>query len=293
MNSTRLQRPTMASGFTRTDLVAALAGTFVLAALAVPAMGSSRHRSNQEVCADNLRALMRATQLYAEDHRDEFPMVPHGGDAQAGQPINYANPSSTRPWVTGWLDWNTSQSNTNTAYLVDSRYAVLGPYTRDPSLYKCPADTLVSRLQRSRGWAGRSRSYSANGVIGRGNKAPTDGLINAEKLFYKLSDVDRPSPSQLYVFIEEHPDSINDGAFFNSQLHLRWIDLPAANHPTVSTNNSCNVVFVDGHVENHAWAASALSDRPNTIFTPPNVRRGDPDWTWLMDRTSYNRSAVR
>ena len=293
MNSTRLQRPTMASGFTRSDLVAALAGTFVLAALALPAIGSIRSRSNQEVCSDNMRTLMRATQLYAEDHRDEFPMVPHGGDAQAGQPINYASSSSSRPWVTGWLDWTTNPANTNATFLVDSRYAVLGDYTRDPKLYKCPADTLLSGTQRSRRWTGRVRSYSANGVIGRGNKAPSDGLINAEKLFYKLADVDRPSPSQLYVFIEEHPDSINDGAFFNSQLSLRWIDLPAAQHPTASTNNSCNVVFVDGHVENHAWAASALSDRPNTIFSPPNVRQGDPDWAWLLDRTSYNRNAVR
>jgi len=293
MNATQLRSSSTTSGFTRSDLVAALAGTFVLAALALPAIGSSRNRSNQEVCSDNLRALMRATQLYAEDHRDEFPMVTHGGDAQAGLVINYASRSSNRPWVTGWLDWNTSQANTNTAYLVDSRYAVLGDYTRDPKLYKCPADTLLSGTQRARGWTGRSRSYSANAVIGRGNKAASDGTLNAEKLFFKLSDVDRPSPSQLYVFIEEHPDSINDGAILNSQLSLRWIDLPAPNHPTVGTNNASNVVFVDGHAENHAWEASALSDKPNTIFSPPNIRSGDPDWAWLMDRTSYNRNAVR
>lgn len=293
MNPTQIRHSTTTSGFTRSDLVAALAGTFILAAVALPAIGSSRNRSNQEVCSDNLRALMRATQLYAEDHRDEFPMVTHGGDAQAGQPINYANRSSNRPWVTGWLDWNTSPANTNTAFLVDSRYAVLGGYTRDPRLYKCPSDTLLSGPQRARGWTSRSRSYSANGVIGRGNKAPSDGLFNAEKFFYRFSDVDRPSPSQLYVFIEEHPDSINDGAILNSQLSLRWIDLPAAHHPTVSTNNSSNVVFVDGHVENHAWQATVLAERPNTIFSPPNVRTGDPDWAWLMDRTSYNRNAVR
>ncbi len=293
MNPTQLLRRKTTSGFTRSDLVAALAGTFILAAVALPAIGSSRHRSNQEVCSDNLRALMRATQLYAEDHRDEFPMVPHGGDAQAGQPINYASPSSGRPWVTGWLDWTTAPANTNTAFLVDSRYAVLGNYTRDAKLYKCPADTILSGTQRSRRWTGRVRSYSANGVIGRGNKAPSDGLINAEKLFFKLADVDRPSPSQLYVFIEEHADSINDGAFFNSQLSLRWIDLPAAQHPTASTNNSSNFVFVDGHVENHAWQASVLAERPNTIYNPPNARPGDPDWAWLMDRTSYNRNAVR
>lgn len=293
MNPSIPSRSRLLEAFTQTELVAVVAGIALILALGFPAVASTRSRSRQEVCADNLQALMRATKLYADDHRDEFPMVTHGGDAQAGSPINYANRSSSRPWATGWLDWTTSTHNTNTAFLVDPRHAVLGEYTRDARLYKCPADVFLYSIQKSRRWEGRVRSYSANLAVGRGNKTASDGLINAEKLFLRFSDIDRPSPSQLFVFIEETADSINDPAFSNSQTDRRWIDLPGAYHPTTETNRASNLAFADGHVENHAWSASVLGERVDFNFISPPVRTGDPDRAWLLDRSSYNPRAVR
>lgn len=281
-------------GFSRSDLIATIAATTLLAGLVLPVVGSTRHRTEQEVCRDNLGALMRATQLYADDHRGEFPGVIHGAEAQAAPVINYGNGTSQRPWATGWLTWNTSQHNTNVAYLVDSRYAVLADYTRDPRLYKCPSDKLVHFSQESRGWTSRTRTYSANIAVGSGNKTPLEGNIGSEKLFLKFSDVDRPSPSNLFVFLEEHPDSINDTAFSGSQMDRRWIDLPASFHPTVGTNRAANFVFADSHVETHTWSSTVLAESPNFTYTPPSsVRSGDPDWVWVMDRMSYNARAVR
>lgn len=293
MNPSIPSRSRLLEAFTRTELIAVVAGIALLVALGFPAVASTRSRSRQEVCADNLHALMRATKLYADDHRDEFPMVTHGGDAQAGPIIDYANRNSFRPWATGWLDWTTSRHNTNTAFLVDPKHAVLGGYTREARLYKCPADVFLHPTQRRLGWSERVRTYSANMTIGRGNKFPTDGLISAEKLFIKFSDIDRPSPSQLFVFIEEHPDSINDPVFSNSQTDRRWIDLPGAYHPTTGTNRASNLVFADGHVENHAWQSTVARFRNSFVYFPPPVGRGDPDWGWLLDRTSYNPRAVR
>lgn len=295
MNSSTSSRTESTAGFTRSDFLAAVAGTCVLAALALPAVSSTRNRSHQEVCSDNLRALMRATQLYAEDHRDEFPMVIHGDVAQFPQPIDYSSRSlnSHRPWATGWLTWNTSPHNANTAFLIDSRYAVLANYTRDASLYKCPSDTLVHPIQKARGWTSRARSYSANIAVGRGNKVPSDALLEAEKLFVKFSDIDRPSPANLFVFLEENPDSMNDTAFLGSQRSRRWIDMPAAFHPTTGTNRSANLVFADGHVENHAWQSTVLSEAPNWMYSPPPIPAGDPDWGWLMDRMSFSPQSAR
>lgn len=279
--------------FTRADLTGLIAGIALVGMLGFPAIGSTRSKSQQEVCADNLQALMRATRLYAEDHRDEFPMVTHGGDALAGSVINFVNRNSSRPWATGWQTWSTSEHNTNTAFLVDSRYAVLADYTRDARLYKCPADTLLHPTQKDLGWLGRARTYSANIAVGRGNKHQFDGLVGAEKLFIRFSDIDRPSPSQLFVFIEENPDSMNDPALSNSQVDRRWIDMPGAFHPTVGTNHASNVAFSDGHIETHAWQASVLLEKPTYSYFPPTIQRGDPDWAWLMDRTSFNPRAIR
>ena len=295
MHSSTSSRTDSTAGFTRSDFLATVAGTCVLAGLALPAVSSTRNRSNQEVCSENLRALMRATQLYADDHRNEFPNVTHGGEGQAASEINYSVRSGTsyRPWATGWLTWSTSPHNTNTAYLVDSRYAVLADYTRDARLYKCPSDTQVGPTQQSRGWTARVRSYSANAAVGHGNKAPSDGMLQAEKLFVKFSDIDRPSPANLFVFVEENADSMNDAALHNAQRSRRWIDLPAAYHPTIGTNRSANLVFSDGHVENHVWEASVLQERPDFLFSPPSIAAGDPDWSWLMDRMSYNAQPAR
>lgn len=278
--------------FSRSDLIAAVAATTVLAGLVLPVVGSTRYRTEQEVCRENLGALMRATQLYADDHRGEFPSVTHGSESQSAAVIDYSR-NSYRPWATGWQTWDLSQHNTNVAYLVDSRYAVLADYTRDAKLYRCPSDTLLHPTQQSRGWTSRARTYSANAAVGSGNKAPSDGILQAEKLFPKFSDIDRPTPSNLFVFLEEHPDSMNDAAFLGSQIDARWIDLPASFHPTVGTNRSANFVFADGHLETHTWAASVLAERPNFVFTSPLVRAGDPDRAWVMDRMSYNARAVR
>lgn len=281
------------AAFGRTDLLATMAAVAVLLGLAVPALGRTDSRSRSQVCLDNLRSLIRATLVYAADHRDEFPMVTHGGDAQAGTQIDYASPRSLRPWATGWLSWGTEPANTNTAFLVSSRYAVLGDYTRDPALYKCPSDTFRSSLQRARGWKARVRSYSANLVVGGGNKSANDGLINAEKLFLRTTDVDRPTPSNLIIFLEEHPDSINDGAFVSNQGNRQWIDVPASNHPAGATNSAANFSFADGHVESHVWIDSVLREPVNFLYSSPPVRTGDPDFAWVLDRLSYNPRAAR
>lgn len=295
MNPSMPPRTEPTDGFTRSDLLAVVAGICLLAALALPAIGSTRSRSHQEVCSENLRALMRATQLYADDHRDEFPMVTHGGATQTPQEIDYSSRSlnSYRPWATGWMRWNTNPDTTNTTFLIDRRYAVLADYTRDARLYRCPSDTRLTPEQKLLGWTARARSYSASMAVGRGNKSSPQSDIGAEKVFVKFSDIDRPSPANLFVFLEENQDSLNDPNFANLQTTRRWIDLPAAFHPAAGTNRSANLVFADGHVENHAWEASVLREKPDFSYTPPPIAAGDPDWGWLMDRMSYAAQPAR
>lgn len=61
-----------------------------------------------------------------------------------------------------------------------------------------------------------------------------------------------PPPSQLWVLLDEHPDSINDAEFeFEMPVNptqTYFVDIPAKYH-----NNGCNFAFADGHVETHQW----------------------------------------
>jgi competence protein ComGC len=59
--------------FTRLELAALLAALALLAVLALPALANPRQRSQRVQCANNLRQIFVAGQLWAADHRDRVP----------------------------------------------------------------------------------------------------------------------------------------------------------------------------------------------------------------------------
>ena len=98
------------------------------------------------------------------------------------------------------------------------------------------------------------------------------------------------SPANRYLFLDEHPDSINDGYFLNDanpQTLAHWGDLPASFH-----NGACGFSYADGHAEIHKWRSSATilpvhaiqGGYPEIQFTSGNY--GFIDRDWITFRTS-------
>ena len=52
----------------------------------------------------------------------------------------------------------------------------------------------------------------------------------AFRRFFKTSDFIVPGPSQTWVFVDEHADSINDGWFWVLMDKDSWYDLPGSYH---------------------------------------------------------------
>lgn len=201
----------------------------------------------------NTRQLMLAWHLYSVDNNDrlvnDFWYDPN---AQEIQNHTYRN------WVNNIMSWLPDEAVTNQIYLGLGPFA---PYVQSLNLYKCPADHYLAPQQRARGVNSRTRSISMNGYMGPlepgGNQPQNPFATGAYRQFLKLSEV--PTPGQLFVTVDEHPDSINDGMCWNDanpNISVPWCDLPASYH-----NGAAGFSFADGHSEIHPWH-NASTKRP-------------------------------
>ena len=103
-----------------------------------------------------------------------------------------------------------------------------------------------------------------------------------------------PIPVNLWIFAEEHPDSINDSEFqvqiAQYTLGGGFIDMPANYHSRAGTFS-----FADGHVEIHKWlgtiagsAGYVQGGNPSPFPTRTVTTTADlSDLNWLQARTSY------
>lgn len=261
---------------TRLELLVIAAVLGVILLVQLPALAGHAGKGETAVCRANLQRLIAAWQLYALEHQERLVPAYHGGEAANPQPG-----AANRSWASGWLDWSTSPANTNTLYLTDSRYAALAPYgLKEPRLFRCPSDRYLAKAQRARGWAQRVRSYSANIGLGDGN--PEAGPWDMAYLVHvkKLSELTIPGPAASFVQLEEHPDSINDPAFFAPYLY-QWIDVPAAFH-----DRGCHLSFADGHVELHRWREASTVVPVKYNFSLPTVV-AKTDLEWMRSHTPH------
>ena len=106
----------------------------------------------------------------------------------------------------------------------------------------------------------------------------------------KTSDITSPQPANVWVLVDENPDSINDAAFavdMNDKYpNTVWQDTPANYHC-----GACGFAFADGHSEIHKWKDPQTLKIPTTYSTHISTRtqQRNYDIVWVQERTTARK----
>jgi type II secretory pathway pseudopilin PulG len=274
LSANRARRGILGPGaFTLLELLVVLGLIALAGFMLAPALARTSPVTKTVQCRNHLKQLTAGWKMYASDNGDRLVASASG---ITGRPA----------WVTGFIDYspgNTANYDITRDITKSPLWAYIG---RDATLFRCPADQSYVRVGGVN--KARVRSLSMSDVFGQGSWLTPDFW----RTYAKGADI--MVPARTFLFIDEHPDSINDGSFAvactgaDRASTARIIDYPASWHD----NGACGMSFADGRAETHKWLSAQM--KPAATYTgglPLNVEAPGAwvDISWLAQNTTVRR----
>jgi len=265
----------LVQGFTLIELLVVIAIIAILAAMLLPALSKAKVKAQGISCINNLKQLQLGWLMYSGDNSDKvcqnannsagnIAPTPYALGFQVGQP--------NASWVLG--DVSSGLPSTNVDWI---KNGLLWSYVNGLGVYKCPAD---HKLAVPKG-PPTIRSMSMNSWLG---PLPNQYQDNLYRQFKKQGDIVKPT--DIWVFIDENPASINDGFFLEDPLSYKteWVDIPATYH-----NKAGGMSFADGHAIIRKWTdPKILANPPNPANFNP-MTPGNGDLPWLLSVSTVHK----
>jgi prepilin-type N-terminal cleavage/methylation domain-containing protein len=190
-----------ASGFTLVELLVVIAIIALLASLLLPTLAKSKESAKRAKCMSNQRQLYLAWTMYTGENDGRIP-----GNHDMGGLV-----PETPAWVYGHMSYENDPNfqavlwhNTNTSFIIPGRHGSIGRYVGSLGPYRCPSDVSWVMIGGQR--YNRLRSYSMNPNTG------WEGMMDY-KAFYNESQISDVGAQSIFIFTDEHEDSIEDGIF--------------------------------------------------------------------------------